>query len=64
MAVKRVAPGVVGPANLTELDPHRPPGAPRSREPKSQKVQVTGELRHGFRKDRKIGMTAKTRVFD
>lgn len=41
---------------------HRPPGAPRAREIKSQKAQLNSTHRHGTQKDYKIGMELKTGV--
>lgn len=41
-------------------DQHRPVGAPRTREIKSQKAQIESGHRPGFRKDRKWGMEDKT----
>lgn len=35
----------------TERDQHRPKGAPRPREAKSQKAQLESEHQHGTRKD-------------
>ncbi|MEG6616041.1 hypothetical protein V6C27_06320 [Peptococcaceae bacterium 1198_IL3148] len=41
---------------------HRPVGAPRAREIKSQKAQLNSTHRHGTQKDYKIGMELKTGV--
>lgn len=41
-------------------DLHRPAGAPRAREIKSQKAQLKSKHQHGTRKDVKLGMSEKT----
>lgn len=41
---------------------HRPPGAPRGREIKSQKAQLNSTHQHGTQKDVKRGMELKTGV--
>lgn len=41
-------------------DLHRPVGAPRAREIKSQDAQLNSKHRHGTNKDIKMGMSEKT----
>lgn len=41
-------------------DLHRPPGSPRPREAKSQKAQLESSLRHGTKKEVKVGISYKT----
>lgn len=56
--------GIKEPAPELQEYLHRPPGAPKAREIKSQLAQLKSGHKHGTQKNLKIGMEFKTGMKD